>query len=340
MKLTRKRKSTGSVTIADVAAHANVGTMTVSRAIRTPEAVSEKLRIKIQKAVDELGYIPNKTAGALASGQTHNIEVIVHSLQDQFTLHFLPSFQNILNHKGYQVHYSYSGATPEIAEQLIEIAIGSRPAAIIICGHHHTTRSHTLLSKANCKVIDIADSSTDTPFTHIGIEHYAASYEGTKHLLKSGYKNIGFIGARYEQITLQQQLKGWQTAMLSSYYTPDHFLTSDSVPSVQLGMEGLSKLLLRDACLDALICTHEEVALGVLFECQRRHIKVPDEMAILCLENGEISENTHPRISGMKIDYKALGKQTAQNLLAALLKDKDLSKINVKPELVIRSTTK
>lgn len=340
MKLTRKRKNTGSVTIADVAAHANVGTMTVSRAIRTPEAVSEKLRIKIQQAVEELGYVPNKTAGALASGQTQNIEVIVHSLQDQFTLHFLPNFQNLLNDKGYQVHYSYSGSIPKIAEQLIEMAIGSRPAAIIIYGHHHTERSQNLLSKANCPVIDIADISSINAFTFISIDHYRASYEGTQRLLELDYENIGFIGALYEKITLQQQLKGWQTAMLHNYQTPDHFLTSDEMPSVNLGMEGLAKLLLRDASLDALICTHEEIALGVLFECQRRHIKIPDEMAILCLEGGEISENSHPRISGMKVDYKALGRQTAQSLLASLLKDKPLKKIQVKPELILRSTTK
>ncbi|MCG9772165.1 LacI family DNA-binding transcriptional regulator, partial [Vibrio diabolicus] len=53
----RKRRSTGNVTLADVAKQAGVGTMTVSRALRTPELVSDKLREKIQQVVDELGYI-------------------------------------------------------------------------------------------------------------------------------------------------------------------------------------------------------------------------------------------------------------------------------------------
>lgn len=58
MSIPRKRRSTGKVTIADVAQLAGVGTMTVSRALRTPEQVSDKLREKIEAAVHELGYMP------------------------------------------------------------------------------------------------------------------------------------------------------------------------------------------------------------------------------------------------------------------------------------------
>lgn len=79
----RKRRSTGRVTLAEVAKLAGVGTMTVSRALRTPDQVSDKLREQIQKAVDELGYIPNKAAGALASGQSYSVAVLLPSLKEK-----------------------------------------------------------------------------------------------------------------------------------------------------------------------------------------------------------------------------------------------------------------
>ncbi|WP_037330616.1 LacI family DNA-binding transcriptional regulator, partial [Salinivibrio socompensis] len=69
----RKRRNTGKVTLADVAKQAGVGTMTVSRVLRTPNAVSDKLRDKVQRAVEQLGYIPNRAAGALASAQSDAI---------------------------------------------------------------------------------------------------------------------------------------------------------------------------------------------------------------------------------------------------------------------------
>ncbi|MCV5638127.1 LacI family transcriptional regulator, partial [Escherichia coli] len=99
----RKRRSTGNVTLADVAKKAGVGTMTVSRALRTPELVSDKLREKIQQVVDELGYIPNKAAGALASAESYSIALIIPSLFEKACAHFLPSFQQALNKAGYQL---------------------------------------------------------------------------------------------------------------------------------------------------------------------------------------------------------------------------------------------
>jgi len=59
MSINKKRRSTGRVTLADVAQLAGVGSMTVSRALRTPEQVSDKLREKIEEAVSQLGYLPN-----------------------------------------------------------------------------------------------------------------------------------------------------------------------------------------------------------------------------------------------------------------------------------------
>lgn len=82
MSLTRKRRSTGKVTLADVAQLAGVGTMTVSRALRTPEQVSDKLREKIEAAVQELGYMPNLAASALASASSWTIAMVVPNLSE------------------------------------------------------------------------------------------------------------------------------------------------------------------------------------------------------------------------------------------------------------------
>lgn len=325
---TRKRKNSGNITIADVAALAGVGTMTVSRALRTPDAVSEKLRDKIQAAVDELGYIPNQAAGALASGQVKTISVIIASLNDKYCTEFLPQFQTILNQKGYHVQLSYSLSSIEKEEQLVEAALGSRPSAIIIFGQQHTEKTDKLLEKAACPTLQISHSSTTHFKLAIGINHQKLTQEATHYLLQSGRKNIGFIGARNDHLTLQQQLEGWQLALIQAYHSPDHFLTSHQTPELSLGIEGLSRLLLRDSSLDALICSHEDIALGVLFECQRRHLKVPDDIQILCLDGGEVCAHAVPKIPAMEINYEQLAKDAALVLISKI-NQLDENKINL-----------
>lgn len=318
MSQPRKRKSSGKVTIADVAKKAGVGSMTVSRALRTPELVSEKLRVKIQNVVDELGYIPNKAAGALASGESKMIAVILPSLTDKSCSLFLPSFQQILNQKGYQLLLGYSDYSPELEENLLTTFMQSQPDAVILFGSLHKEKVHNLIETTSVPVIEVAELTTHPRYHCIGANHFEIGKACTKHLLHRGCKNIGFIGARGNHSVLQNMLQGWQSALIENYLAPDHFLTSPLAASLELGAEGLSKLLLRDPTLDALVCSHEEIALGALFECQRKLIKVPQDISIVCLDGSSACEHTYPKLSCAMINYSSMGKRTGEQLISLL----------------------
>lgn len=314
----RKRRSTGSVTLADVAKQAGVGTMTVSRALRTPEMVSDKLREKIQKVVDDLGYIPNKAAGALASAQSYSVALIIPSLFENSCAFFLPSFQHALNKAGYQLLLGYSDYSPVQEEKLLSTFLESRPSGVVLFGREHSQRTHQLLESANAVVIEIAEKSSKDDYLNIGFNYFEAGKSCTKHLIEQGFKNIGFIGARGDHFTLQHQLHGWQSAMIENYLTPDHFLTTPEAPSSKLGAEGLAKLLLRDSTLDALVCSHEDIAIGALFECHRRLLKVPGDIAIVCLEGSGMAEHAYPSLTSAEFDYVRMGEKAAEMLLNAI----------------------
>lgn len=317
----RKRRSTGKVTIADVAKKAGVGTMTVSRALRTPELVSEKLRDKIQQVVDELGYIPNKAAGALASAQSYSIALILPSLIEKSCALFLPSFQQALNKAGYQLLLGYSDYSIDQEEKLLSTFLESRPAGVVLFGSEHSQKTHQLLEAANTPVLEIAELTSTPKYHNIGVDHFDIGKNCTKHLIEQGFKNVGFIGARGEHSTLQRKLHGWQSAMIEHYLTPDHFLTTHEAPSSQLGAEGLAKLLLRDSTLNALVCSHEEIAIGALFECHRRVLKVPTGIAIICLDGSSMSEHAYPSLTGAEIDYERMGAKAAEKLLSQIRGD-------------------
>ncbi|MDF5668288.1 LacI family DNA-binding transcriptional regulator, partial [Vibrio parahaemolyticus] len=166
----RKRRSTGNVTLADVAKKAGVGTMTVSRALRTPELVSDKLREKIQQVVDELGYIPNKAAGALASAESYSIALIIPSLFEKACALFLPSFQQALNKAGYQLLLGYSDYSVEQEEKLLSTFLESRPAGVVLFGNEHSQRTNQLLEASNTPVLEIAELSSKASYLNIGVD--------------------------------------------------------------------------------------------------------------------------------------------------------------------------
>ncbi|EAS45617.1 LacI family DNA-binding transcriptional regulator [Photobacterium profundum] len=314
----RKRRGTGRVTLADVAKLAGVGSMTVSRALRTPDQVSDKLRDKIQQVVDELGYIPNKAAGALASGQSYSIAVILPSLAEKACTSFIPSFQQVLNQAGYQLVLGYSNYSMEQEEDLLSTLLASSPAAVVLFGSERSVKSKNILENAKLPVLEVAELNPLAIDMNIGVDHYEAGKAMTRHLIGQGYKNIGFVGAHGEQAILRKQLRGWQAGMIEGYLTPDHFLTTHESPSINLGCEGVAKLLLRQRDLDALICSHEEIAMGALFECQRRVLPVPKGLAVACLDGSQFSEQCYPRLTAIHIDYPKMGEEAARKLLNTL----------------------
>lgn len=320
-KSQRKRRSTGRVTITDVAKLAGVGTMTVSRALRTPDQVSEKLRIRIEQAIDELGYIPNKAAGSLASVQSNTIAVILPSLAEKACSEFLTAFQAVVRDADYQVLIGYNNFEVKQEAEMLTAMLENNPAAVVLFGSERSALSRKQLEAAKIPVLEVNELATSPIDLNLGVNHYDATRAMTAHLIERGYKNIGFVGARAEHSVLQQQLRGWQAEMIASYLAPDHFITTHESPSMQLGRDAMNRLRLRQPELDALVCSHEDIALGVLFECHKQVVKVPQGLAVVCLDGSQAGEECYPALTSVDINYSDMGRRGAQQLLARLSHD-------------------
>ncbi|MFS9886511.1 LacI family DNA-binding transcriptional regulator, partial [Salmonella enterica] len=195
MSIPRKRRSTGKVTIADVAQLAGVGTMTVSRALRTPEQVSDKLREKIEAAVHELGYMPNLAASALASASSHTIAMVVPNLAEAGCSEMFAGLQQILQPAGYQIMLAESQHRVEQEEKLLETLLASNIAAAILLSVEHSTTVRQWLKNASIPVMEMGAIRSDPIDMNIGIDNVAAMYELTEMLIQRGYQNIGLLCA-------------------------------------------------------------------------------------------------------------------------------------------------
>lgn len=230
MAITRKRRSTGKVTIADVAQLAGVGTMTVSRALRTPEQVSDKLREKIEAAVNELGYMPNLTASALASASSHTIAMVVPNLAEAGCTEMFAGLQHVLQPAGYQIILAESRHRLEQEEKLLETLLASNIAAAILLSVEHNSTVRHLLKNASIPVIEIGAIRTDPIDINIGIDNVAAMFELTDMLVQRGYQNIGLLCANQEQWIFQQHLQGWYKAMLRHHMSPNRVINAALPP--------------------------------------------------------------------------------------------------------------
>jgi DNA-binding LacI/PurR family transcriptional regulator len=318
MSIGKKRRSTGRVTLADVAQLAGVGTMTVSRALRTPEQVSDKLREKIEAAVSELGYLPNLAASSLASASSYTVAMVVPSLSESGCADMFAGLQRVLQPAGYQIMLAESQHHLEREEKLLETLLSYNLAAAVLLSVEHSQNTRNALIAANIPVVEIGAMRADPIDMNIGIDYVAAMYQLTQTVIASGYQNLGLLCANQEQWIFQQHLQGWHKALLRNHMSPHRVINAAQPASFSTGAQQLPEFLLAWPELDALVCVSDELACGALYECQRRRIKVPDDLAVVGFGDSDVSRVCQPPLTTMAVPHRKIGIEAGKALLERL----------------------
>jgi len=314
MDMPRKQRRPRSK-LSDVAARAGVSAVTVSRALRRPEMVSPHLRERIDAAIRDLAYIPNRAASILASSRSNVIGVVVSSLTNGVFADYLRALHDMFQPAGFQVMVLNSRYSPLEEEKAIVTLLGQRPEALILADVDQTPYARELLEHAGIPIVQTM-GLTDTPIDiNIGISQYEAGGLATRHLIELGHRRIGILAARLDSRT-RNRVAGYTDAMKAAGYFDETLLELSPRPStVRQGGELVSVLLARRPDLEAVFCANDDLALGTLFECARRGIKVPDEMSVVGFNDLEFAASSCPALTTIAVPRHEMGRLSAEIVL-------------------------
>jgi len=306
-----------SVTLKDVAALADVSVMTASRALRQPELVSAKMRARVSAAVETLGYAPNEAARALVSATSSTIGVLIPSISNLVFVDVLRGIYDAAEDTPYQVQIANTRYRDSKEQELLKVFAAQRPAGLIVTGVDQSPATRAILSGLGCPVVQIMDVGADPVDMMIGFDHRRAAHAATRHLVEQGYRRIGFIGARMDPRS-QKRLDGYIDALTEAVLFDDGLiLTSPQPTSVAQGSRMFGEFLAMAPDADAVFCNNDDMALGALFECQRRHIRVPGQFGIMGYNNIEYAAASAPSLSSVKTPCYEMGQGAVQMIAAA-----------------------
>jgi LacI family transcriptional regulator, gluconate utilization system Gnt-I transcriptional repressor len=301
-------------TLSDVAARAGVSAVTVSRALRNPQMVSPALRERVAAAVRELAYVPNQLASALASAHTRTIGVVVPSLTNGVFAEYLKALHDVFVPAGLHILVSNSRYLVNEEEDVIATLLGQHPEAMIVAGIDQSPHARLLLDQAGIPVIQTMELAEQPIDINIGLSQLGAGYAATRYLLDCGYRRIGHIAARLDPRS-RRRMEGYVRAMEEAGLDHARSTATDPRPStVALGGELLAAVLARTG-IEALFCCNDDLALGALFECQRRGIRVPEDLAIIGFNDLEFCASAHPALSSVATPRYAMAAQAAEIVL-------------------------
>lgn len=309
----RTRRGSGGITLSDVARMAGVSAITASRAVNTPEQVSPDTLKRVREAIDRTGYVPNMLAGGLASSRSRLVAALVPTIAGPVFLESVQALTEALAEHGYQVMLGQSGYTGAREDALLDAIIGRRPDGIVLTGVMHSAEGRRRLLASAIPVVETWDL-TPTPIDMlVGFSHEKVGAAVAEYLIARGRKRLAIVTADDHRAVLRQQSFAAAARRLGAE-VPCSVVPAPS--TLGSGRAGLTALLAQSKEVDAVFCSSDVLAHGVMTEAQARGISVPRQLAVFGFGDLAFARDTHPALTTVRIDGTAIGRQAARFILA------------------------
>ena len=306
----RSRRSSGAVTLHDVAKLAGVAPITASRALNSPDQVSAAVLKKVSDAIARTGYVPNLLAGGLASTRSRLVAAVVPTIAGPVFLETVQSLTESLAERGYQLMLGQSGYPGSREDALLEAIIGRRPDGIVLTGIMHSAEGRRRLLASGIPVVETWDL-TPTPIDMlVGFSHVEVGRAVAAFLQAKGRRRFAVVAGDDERAT--RRLGAFEAAALALGLPEVRRVVVPAPTTLRSGRGALSTLLGGGAEIDAVFCSSDLLALGVMTEALARGVQVPSQLAVVGFGDLNFAADLHPALTTVHISGAAIGRQAAQ----------------------------
>jgi LacI family gluconate utilization system Gnt-I transcriptional repressor len=252
-------------------------------------------------------------AGGLASSRSRLIAAVVPSTVVSVFMGTIESLNTSLFDAGYQLMLGQSSYSAEREEALLEAVIGRRPDGIFITGILPPGRGRTRLVSSGIPVVESWDL-TPTPIDMlIGFSHADIGRDAAKYLIGKGYRRFALVRAEDERAT--RRTSAFSEEIHSKGLDRVFEVNVGAERSLMRGREALVEILEKSPNIDAIFCSSDLLALGVLTELRARKIAIPDEIAVMGFGDVPFVADMVPSLTTVRINGEQIGALAAQFLI-------------------------
>ena len=301
------------LTLRDVSEASGVSEMTVSRVLRGRGDVSPTTREKVLTAAKELGYVPNKIAGALASQRVNLVAVIIPSMANMVFPEVMMGINSVLEDTELQPVVGITDYLPEKEEKVLYQMLSWRPSGIIIAGLEHSDASRAMLQNSGIPVVESMDVDGTPIDSAVGISHRRAGRQIAEEIVKGGYKNIGFMGTKMPlDHRARKRFEGFTQALARSgiEIADQEFYSGGS--ALAKGRDMTRDMLERTPNLDFLYYSNDMIGAGGLLHLLSQDISIPDTIGLAGFNGVELLQGLPMQLATMDACRQEIGRIAAE----------------------------
>ena len=305
-------------TIADVARRAGVSKVTVSRVINDAGNVHPATRDRVERAIQELHYLPSVAARSLRNKRTNALALIVPDITNPFWTTIARGVEDAAHEWGYSVLLCNTDENPEKQRHYIDVVIRQRVDGVIIAPYSSDAQHLKRLRERSIPTVAIDRRIDGWEVDTVTGDSFSGAYALVRHLIDLGHRRIAVISGPQTASSAQDRVLGYLYALEKAGIKPDERLILRGEFRSTDGEALTYELLDQGLQFTAIFAGNNAIAMGVLTALGNRGLHIPKDISLVCFDDIPYLSHILPFLTAAVQPAYEMGLQAAQLLLGRL----------------------
>lgn len=309
------RRSGNMVTIHEVARHAGVSPMTVSRVINAENNVREETRERVNASIKTLRYSPNMAARSLASADTVHIGILYSSSTAAYLSELLLGSLEQSSLSGCQLVLEHCQDLESERKAVQQLIAGGVDGVILPAPLGDSEEALKMVVSAGIPAVLVTSGRPAPGFSAVSINDFEAAREMTRHLLSLGHRRIGFINGHPGHSASGQRFRGYMEGMTEAGLAVGPDQVAQGFFTYRSGLEAAERLLANSFHPTAIFACNDDMAAATMAVAHRRGMDVPRDLAIAGFDDTPVATMIWPELTTVRRPIADMAREAVRLLL-------------------------
>lgn len=327
--------------IKEVAREAGVSTATVSHVINNTRFVSDEVRARVERAIEQCRYYPNAHARGLASGKTKIIGLVISDIANPFFPDLVKAIEEAAFARGFETLLSNTNYETERASQYVRRFIERNVAGVAVMTSEMNQELIDELAHREVPVVFLDVGKTGKQMSNLRVDYEEGIEQAILHLVALGHRRIAYISGRTDIRSSRRRLEAFQRTMKQLFPDTPELIFNGNF-KIEGGRRAAHEILMTQAdnLPTAVVAANDLTAIGAINEFESSGLKVPADISVIGFDDIDFAVLTKPSLTTVSLPRNELGRRAVELILKALDNPQEEgTEIRIPTNLIIRQST-
>lgn len=318
MNSTHSRSQRNAPTIIDVARHAGVSPMTVSRVINGEAAVRAATRKKVEESIAVLNYAPLIAARQLAGGEDTRIALVYSNPSSAYLSEFLMGSLDRASALNVQLIVEKCDEGTSIPDIVAHIRQGRVNGVVLPPPLCESDAMLSALCEAGIPAVAVAAGVPRKDVASVGIDDFHAAEAMTRHLIELGHRRIGFIIGNPDQSASELRHKGYRTALGNAGLVYDPAIVTQGYFTYRSGLDCADAILRCPEPPTAIFASNDDMAAATVAVAHASQLDVPGDLTVCGFDDTPLATTIWPELTTIRQPINEMARVAVDMLVHGL----------------------